>query len=54
MREVRRAVADATAAGRLESAVTSPVEALEKLKLVENGRVLQAAVVAFAKEVVSG
>lgn len=51
MREVRRAVADATAAGRLESAVTSPVEALEKLKLIENGRPLQAVVVAFAKEV---
>lgn len=51
MKEVRRAVADATAAGRLESAVTSPVEAIEKLKLLENGHVLQAAVVAFAKEV---
>jgi hypothetical protein len=43
-------VADAVAAGRLESAVTNPVEALEKLKLVEGGRPLQAAVVAFAKE----
>ena len=51
MKEVRRAVGDATAAGRLESAVTSPVEALEKLKLIENGRVLQAGVVAFAREV---
>jgi ATP-dependent DNA helicase RecG len=47
---VRRAVADAVAAGRLESPVSSPVEALEKLKLEENGRPLQAAVVAFAKE----
>jgi ATP-dependent DNA helicase RecG len=51
MREVRKAVFDATAVGRLESPVTNPVEALEKLKLLENGRVLQAAVVAFAKEV---
>jgi ATP-dependent DNA helicase RecG len=51
MKEVKRAASDATSAGRLESAVTNPVEALEKLKLIENGRLLQAAVVAFAKEV---
>lgn len=31
--------------------MTSPVEALEKLKRVENDRILQAAMVAFAKEV---
>jgi ATP-dependent DNA helicase RecG len=36
-KEVRRAVADAVAAGRLESAVTNPMEALDKLKLIENG-----------------
>ncbi|MHB1423322.1 MAG: ATP-binding protein [Gemmataceae bacterium] len=51
MKEVRHAVADAVAAGRLESPVTNPTEALEKLKLVEHGHPLQAAVVAFAKEV---
>jgi ATP-dependent DNA helicase RecG len=51
MKEVRRAVADAVTAGRLESPVSRPTEALEKLKLVENGRPLQAAVVAFAREV---
>lgn len=49
-KEVRRAVADAVAAGRLETPVTNPLEALKKLKLVEDGRLLQAAVVAFAEE----
>jgi ATP-dependent DNA helicase RecG len=51
MKEIRRAMADARAAARLESLVTDPLEALERLKLSENGRLLQAAVVAFAKEV---
>ena len=50
MKEVRRAVADAVAVGRLESALINPTEALEKLKLIEGGRPLQAAVVAFARE----
>jgi ATP-dependent DNA helicase RecG len=49
-KEVRRAVADAVAAGRLESPVTNPTGPLEKLKLLEDGRLSQAAVVAFAKE----
>ena len=43
-------MSDAVAAGRLEAPVTDPLEALKKLKLVEDGRLLQAAVVAFAKE----
>ncbi|HEV3257669.1 MAG TPA: ATP-binding protein [Gemmataceae bacterium] len=50
MREVRRAASDAMAAGRLESPVTDPLEALEKLKLIDQRRPLQAAAVAFAKE----
>jgi ATP-dependent DNA helicase RecG len=49
-KEVRRTITDAVAAGRLDSAVTNPAEALRKLRLVENGRLLQAAVVAFARE----
>jgi ATP-dependent DNA helicase RecG len=48
-KEIRRAVTDAVAAGRLELAVTDPEEALDKLKLID-GKLLQAAVVAFAKE----
>lgn len=50
MKEVRHAVSDAVAAGRIESPVINPTEALEKLKLIENGCPMQAAVVAFAKE----
>jgi len=49
-KEIRRAVSDAVATGRLEAPVTDPIEALRKLKLVEDGRLLQAAVVAFARE----
>jgi ATP-dependent DNA helicase RecG len=51
MKEVRQAVSDAVASGRLASAIVDPVEALDKLKLIDKGRLLQAAVVAFAKEV---
>jgi ATP-dependent DNA helicase RecG len=50
LKEVRRAVADAVAAGRLDPPVMGPTEALKKLKLIEDGHPLQAAVVAFAKE----
>jgi ATP-dependent DNA helicase RecG len=50
MKEVRRAVSDAVAVGRLEAPVTNPTEALVKLRLIEGGSPLQAAVVAFAKE----
>jgi ATP-dependent DNA helicase RecG len=49
-KELGRAMSDAVAAGRLEAPVTDPVEALKKLKLIEDGRLLQAAVVAFARE----
>ena len=37
-KELRRAMSDAVAAGRLEAPVTDPLEALKKLKLVEDGR----------------
>ena len=47
--EILRAVRDAHYAGRLESDVMNPVEALRKLNLVENDQPNQAAVVAFAK-----
>jgi len=50
LNEVSRTLADAQTAGRLDTPVSDPVEVLEKLKLVEGGRPLQAAVVAYAKE----
>ncbi|MBA3315277.1 MAG: putative DNA binding domain-containing protein [Planctomycetaceae bacterium] len=49
--EVRRMVSEAGDAGRLDAPVTGPREALQKLHLLDNGRPLQAAIVAFAKEV---
>lgn len=49
--EIQRTIREAQNAGRLESSVESPSEVLRKFRLVENGHVLQAAVVAFAKEV---
>ncbi len=48
--EILHAMSDAIAAGRLETPVTDPIEALHKLNLIEDGRPLQAAVVAFAKD----
>ena len=51
MKEVRRATSDAVASGRLESPIVNPLEALQKLKLMESEHLLQGAVVAFAKEV---
>jgi ATP-dependent DNA helicase RecG len=48
--EIRRTLSDAVAVGRLEATVPRAREALEKLKLLEDGQPLQAAVVAFAKE----
>jgi ATP-dependent DNA helicase RecG len=51
LNEVRRTLADAQACGRLEVPATDPLEALEKLKVVARGQVLQAAVVAYANEV---
>ncbi len=50
MAEVQRLLSDAVAAGRLESSVTDPRHALEKLGLVAGDRVSQAAVVGFAVE----
>lgn len=47
--EIMRAIRDAHYAGRLESDVMNPVEALRKLNLVADDRPNQAAVVAFAK-----
>jgi ATP-dependent DNA helicase RecG len=51
LEEVRRTLAEAQFCGRLAVPTTDPVEALEKLRLIEAGRPLQAAVVAYAKEV---
>jgi len=48
--EVQRTLTDAVAAGRLESSITDPRRALEKLGLVGSDRVTQAAVVGFAVE----
>ncbi|MBX9584010.1 MAG: putative DNA binding domain-containing protein [Gemmataceae bacterium] len=50
MPEVRRMLSDAVAAGRLETPITDPRQALEKLGLVNAQRTTQAAVVAFAVE----
>jgi ATP-dependent DNA helicase RecG len=47
--EIMRAIRDAQYAGRLESDVMNPVEALRKLNLVENDQPNQAAIVALAK-----
>jgi ATP-dependent DNA helicase RecG len=49
--EIQRTIREAQNASRLESSVESPLEVLRKFHLVENGHVLQAAIVAFAKEV---
>lgn len=49
--EIRRTITEAVDAGRLESTVTGPMEALRKLHLIEGDRVSQAAVVAFAGDV---
>lgn len=48
--EVGRMLSDAVAAGRLDSPITDPAEALRKLGLVTGGATTQAAVVAFAAE----
>ncbi len=50
MEEVARCLRDAAAAGRIESSTTNPAEALERLGLMRDGVVSQAAVVAFARE----
>lgn len=47
--EIMRAIRDAQYAGRLESDVMNPVEALRKLNLLEGDQPNQAAVVAFAR-----
>lgn len=52
--EIRRTIREAIDAGRLESIVTGPTEALDKLHLVQEGHPVQAAVVAFAKAVQPG
>ena len=52
--EIRRTIREAVDAGRLESTVTGPTEALHKLHLLHNDQPLQVAVVAFAKEVQPG
>lgn len=48
MPEVQQMLTDAVAAGRLESSITDPRRALENLGLVNNDRMMQAAVVGFA------
>ena len=50
--EIRRTIREAVDAGRLDSTLTGPTEALEKFHLVKGNSVVQAAVVAFAKEVI--
>lgn len=50
-KEIRRTVREGIDAGRLESTVTGPTEVLRKLNLVSGNQILQAAVVAFAKQV---
>lgn len=47
--EIRRTLESAVDAGRLESVVTSPGEALERLGLRVDGNILQAGVVAFGR-----
>ena len=46
-KEVMRMIRTATEVGRLESTVTTPTEALDRLGLREDGRLFRAAVVAF-------
>jgi ATP-dependent DNA helicase RecG len=50
MAEVGRMLRDAVAANRLDSPITDPAQALERLKLVGPAGMTQAAVVAFAVE----
>ena len=50
MTEVQRTLSDAVVAGRLESQTINPAEVLDRLKLVQGGRPLLAAIVAFATE----
>jgi ATP-dependent DNA helicase RecG len=50
-KEIQRTVREALNANRLEASVESPKEVLAKLHLITNQGVLQAAVVAFAKDV---
>src|SRR5690606_4898361 len=49
MAEIRRTLESAVEAGRLESVMTSTREALDRLGLRINGRIAQAAMVAFGK-----
>jgi ATP-dependent DNA helicase RecG len=49
--EIRRTLTEAVEGGRLDSTVTGPTEALHKLHVLAGDRPLQAAVVAFAKDV---
>lgn len=53
-REIRRTAAEALNAGRLQTPVESKSEVLRRLHLVHERTVTQAAVVAFAKEVLPG
>lgn len=53
-REIRRTAAEAIHAGRLQTPVESTSEVLRKLHLVHDRRITQAAVVAFAKDVLPG
>ena len=48
--EISRTIREAVDAGRIDSTAVGPTETLDKLHLVEDDRPLQAAVVAFAKE----
>lgn len=54
LKEIRRTVVEALNAGRLDTAVESPEEVLRKLHLANREGVIQAAVVAFAKDVLPG
>ncbi len=49
--EIRRTIREAIDAGRLDSTTVGPTEALDKFHLIKGICVLQAAVVAFGKEV---
>ena len=49
--EIRRTIREAIDAGRLDSTTVGPTEAIDKLHLIKGICVLQAAVVAFGKEV---
>lgn len=52
--EVQRTIREAVDAGRLESAVTGPHEALRRLNLLDGDHLVRAAVVVFGKEVLPG